>query len=390
MSMSPGPAGFDRVAIYAVHDEDSRGRAHPEDAPSTVESPFERDHARIIHCTAFRRLMHKTQVFVTEGGDHFRTRLTHTLEVAVHARSLARRLRLNEPLTTAIALAHDLGHPPFGHAGERALAELMTGFGGFEHNLQSLRVVDYLEHPYPGWRGLNLSFEVRESLLKHRLPDETIDYPGLAASRAELLSGGPQPPLEGQVADLADTITYTLHDIEDGLVECGLSETDLNGTRLWRGVAEKVREKCSAHSIHAVRRPILDALAEYLIDDAAKATLHRLRRLDPHTADAIRLGSGPLAGFSERVSSQLAELQQVLRRVVYGDQRVVRMDIKARRIVREVFEAYLAEPALLPARFRSRIADQGPHRVVADYIAGMTDRFCQHEHRRLFDAFHFD
>jgi len=355
-----------------------------------MDSPFELDHARIVHCTAFRRLMHKTQVFVTEGGDHFRTRLTHTLEVAVHARSLARRLRLNEPLTTAIALAHDLGHPPFGHAGERALAELMADFGGFEHNLQALRVVDYLEHPYPGWRGLNLSFEVRESLLKHHLPDETMAYPGLAAARAELLLIGPRPPLEGQVADLADTITYTLHDIEDGLVECGLGEADLNDTRLWRGVAEKVREKHHARSIHAIRRPILDALAEYLLEDAAQATRRRLERLSPDSSEAIRRWDATLAGFSDGVTAELAELQQLLRRVVYGNQRVVRMDIKARRIVHEVFEAYLAEPALLPARFRSRIPEQGPHRVVADYIAGMTDRFCQHEHRRLFDAFHFD
>ncbi len=388
--MSPSDQAIPQLAACAVSDGDLRGRAHPEDQPSAPESPFETDYARIVHCTAFRRLMHKTQVFVTEGGDHFRTRLTHTLEVAVHARRLARRLQLNEPLTVAVAMAHDLGHPPFGHAGETALAELMAGAGGFEHNLQSLRVVDYLEHPYPAWRGLNLSFEVRESLLKHRLPPrEAIGYPGLEAARREFLSVGVQPPLEGQVADLADGIAYTLHDIEDGLVECGLSEAELGRTDLWKTIAGKVREHHNSLSIHAVRRPILDALARFLLDDTAEATRGRLARLCLRDADAVRRHDTPLVDFSDEVKSQLTELQQLLRKAVYADQRVVRMDIKARRLVREVFEAYMAEPTLLPSRFRSRIDEQGPHRVIADYIAGMTDRFCQQEHRRLFDAFHF-
>lgn len=382
--MPDGSARSDHLAPYAVAEEWGRGRAHAEDLPGG-ESPFELDRSRIVNCMAFRRLMHKTQVFVTEGGDHFRTRLTHTLEVAAHAQRLARLLGLNEPLTEAIALAHDLGHPPFGHAGEAALAGLMTGHGGFEHNLQSLRVVELLEHPYPAFRGLNLTFEVRESLVKHRT---LFDRPDAAAqsddSIRRLLEAGPSPVLEGQAAALADTIAYTLHDIEDGLGECGLTEEALNQCALWEVAARPVRDRHPTGTVHSVRRPILDGLGRRLIEDAAAETGRRLREARVDHPDAVRRCVRTLAAFSEDVASGLRALQALLGESVYRNYRVARSDSKARRTIADLFAAFSAEPDLLPPRYRGRIPAQDVHRVICDYIAGMTDRYCQQEHRRLF------
>ena len=372
------------MAPYAVSDSVCRGRVNAEDV-TPDGSPFELDLSRIINCMAFRRLMHKTQVFVTEGGDHFRTRLTHTLEVAAQARRLARLLRLNEPLAEAVSLAHDLGHPPFGHAGEAALAALMADHGGFEHNRQSLRVIDYLEHPYPAFRGLNLTFEVRESLLKHRTlydrPDSSA--PADDAGRT-LLATGPSAVLEGQVAALADTIAYTLHDIEDGLGECGLSEDALNESALWREAARPVRSCHPGIPIQAIRRPILDGLARTLLHDAAEESRRRLAQAGVDHPDAVRLKVEPLVAFSEAVAGRLRELQGLLAQFVYRNHRVVCMDSRARRLVRNLFEAFVAEPELLPPRYLDRVREQDMHRTICDYIAGMTDRFCQREHRRLY------
>ena len=385
--MADRPTSPDDLAPYAVADNSSRGRAHAEDWPAD-ESPFELDRSRIVNCMAFRRLMHKTQVFITEGGDHFRTRLTHTLEVAAHARRLARMLRLNERLAEAVALAHDLGHPPFGHAGEAALAELTAGHGGFEHNRQSLRVVEYLEHPYPTFRGLNLTWEVRESLVKHRT---RYDNPDTACADDDsvrtLLAIGPSPVLEGQVAALADTIAYTLHDIEDGLGECGLTEEALNGCALWREAAQPLRVRHPTSSVHAVRRPILDHLAHRLLEDAAAETRRRVRESGVEQPDDVRGQAESLVAFSAEVDSRLRELQALLTQAVYRNYRVVRSDSKARRLIRDLFGAFAAESDLLPTRYRDRIPVQDPYRVICDYVAGMTDRFCQQEHRRLFAPF---
>jgi dGTPase len=377
------------LASCAVSAAQSRGRLHAE--PASREGAFELDRRRILDCMAFRRLTHKTQVFISDVGDHFRTRLTHTLEVASRAERLARAMGLNDCLASAIALAHDLGHSPFGHAGESALAERMADHGGFEHNVQSLRVVDYLEHPYPAFRGLNLSFEVRESLIKH---STRYDRPGRADAavegRAELMAAGPKACLEGQVVNLADTIAYTLHDIEDGMGQQVIDEDMLQAGRVWREAAAPVRAAHPRLSLQAIRRPILDRLADILIEDATAHTARQVSEAGVGDVDAVRRHPRELVGFSPQMQTGVEELQALLLRHVYRNHRVVRMDAKARRLVGDLFDAYLAEPALLPERFAARVAQQGAHRVICDYIAGMTDRFCQREHGRLFAPFSFD
>jgi dGTPase len=380
----------DRLHPCAVYDESSRGRMHAESA-NPDEPAFEIDRSRILSCMAFRRLMHKTQVFVTDCGDHFRTRLTHTLEVVAQAQRLSRRLNLNPRLAGAIALAHDLGHSPFGHAGESALAQLMKDHGGFEHNVQSLRVVDYLEHPYPRFRGLNLSFELREALIKHRTK---YDRPGDVAhtdeSINELLRCGPQSSLEGQVANLADGIAYTLHDIEDGIVAGLLSEAALQQCSIWREAAAEIRKSNSDAPIAAIKRPILDAIADRIVDGAVSHSKALLEEAALPDVDAVRAHATELIAFSPQIRQDLDELQTCLVDSVYHNARVVRMDAKAERLINKLFSAYLGEPRLMPMRYSDRIADGGPHRVICDYIAGMTDRFCQEEYQRLFSPFHFD
>ena len=367
----------------------SLGREHVESIGADL--PFEVDRRRILNCMAFRRLMHKTQVFVSDGGDHFRTRLTHTLEVASQAERLARLLNINDRLAGAIALAHDLGHPPFGHAGEMELAALMADHGGFEHNVQSLRVIDYLEHPYPGFRGLNLSYELRESLVKHHTRYDRPQRPASGNAALDALwQSGPYAPLEGQVANLADAIAYTLHDIEDGIGEGALDEKTLMASSLWRETVAPVRSSNADAPLLAIRRPVLEALASRLSEDAAEASRERIAKSGVVDIDGVRNHASELIGFSPSIQTAVEELQEVLFKKVYRNHRVVRMDSKSRRLIRDLFQAYLAEPQLLPERFSARVPEQGPHRVICDYIAGMTDRFCQREHRRLFAPFHYD
>jgi dGTPase len=371
----------------AVRDDQTGGRRHSE--PSPGDSPFELDRRRLLHCTAFRRLVHKTQVFVSHEGDHFRTRLTHTLEVAAHAERIAHRLGLNATLAGAVALAHDLGHPPFGHAGEKALGEVMVGHGGFEHNVQSLRVVDYLEHPYPAFRGLNLSFEVREGLIKHTtLYDRPVASDDPAC--AELFAAGPRPPLEGQVVNVADLLTYTLHDIEDGLMQFMIDEPALMGSRLWRDASEPVRRSWPDLDISAVRRPILDAMAELMIEDCVEESRRRIAEAGVKSTDEVRCCGRDLIALSAEMSREVAVLQGLLKEYVYRNYRVVRMDAKARRMIRDLFAAYVAEPYLMPPRYVRRVKEQGIERVVCDYVAGMTDRFCRRECARLFSPESFD
>ncbi|MCZ6698256.1 MAG: dNTP triphosphohydrolase [Planctomycetota bacterium] len=384
--MTPESTESADPARYAVLDADSRGRVHPE--PERIDRPFEFDRYRTLSCTAFRRLLKKTQVFVSGVSDHFRTRLTHTLEVEFQARSLARSLRLNEALAGAVALAHDLGHSPFGHAGEAALDLLMREHGGFEHNVQSLRVVDYLEHPYPAFRGLNLSFELRESLVKHRTRYDRPNPDGRSDPLiGPLLEVGPGAPLEGQVANLADVMAYTLHDVEDGIGDGALDESALAQSVLWRDASEGIGP---GSALRAIRRPILDRLANRLLGDAAAESRRRIGRAGIGTVQDVRNCESELVAFSPGVEAGVEELHRVLVERVYRNHRVVRMDSKARRIIRDLFEAYLAETQLIPERFRERIPDQGAHRVICDYIAGMTDPFCQLEHQRVFAPFHFE
>lgn len=380
------------LATYAVHDDRSLGRPHaetPADLAAGADSPFEIDRRRILHCTAFRRLVHKTQVFVSHEGDHFRTRLTHTLEVTAHAQRLARRLNLNATLAGAVAMAHDLGHPPFGHAGEKALNELMAGRGGFEHNVQSLRVVDYLEHPYPAFRGLNLSFELRESLIKHCTPYDRPDESATSdPTLAALYACGPLPPLEGQVANLADLIAYSLHDLEDGLMQGMLDESLLAESTLWRDAFGRVRAQWPDRPLVGIRRPVLDAIADRLVQDVAEESARRIAGVK--TVDDVRRAGRPLIAFSGDMQERVDALQRILMTHVYRNHRVVRMDAKARRLIRDLFQAYCDEPYLMPQRYVERIAEQGLERVVCDYVAGMTDRFCRQECARLFDPGHHE
>ncbi|HEY8355894.1 MAG TPA: deoxyguanosinetriphosphate triphosphohydrolase [Ramlibacter sp.] len=367
------------LAAYACDPAHSRGRRHPEPkAPTRTE--FQRDRDRIVHSTAFRRLVYKTQVFLNHEGDLFRTRLTHSLEVAQLARSIARPLGLNEDLVEAIALAHDLGHTPFGHAGQDALDACMAQHGGFEHNLQSLRVVDALEERYPSFDGLNLCFETREGVLKHcsRRNAEQIERaePGGVGRR---FLDRTQPGLEAQLCNLADEIAYNAHDIDDG-VRSGLitleqvAQVPLFGAHVAASLHDHPQLQGRRLLYEAIRR-MLSALVYDAIDTTAAA----LRAAQPASADAAR-GMAPLVRFSDAARSQSAELKSFLFRDLYRHPRVTDTTGQAQEVVRELFARYLDAPGEMQAGFAAR-ADTP--RAVADYIAGMTDRYALREHERL-------
>jgi dGTPase len=332
------------------------------------------DRQRVVHSAAFRRLQYKTQVFVALESDHYRTRLTHTLEVAHLARCLAEALGLNGDLAEVVALAHDLGHPPFGHAGEQALNECMKDHGGFEHNVHALRVVEYLEHPYPTFRGLNLTRCVRECLAKHTTQ---YDRPG-----PHPLQDGRPPPLEGQVAALADQLAYGLHDLQDGVYAELVEPEQLAALELWRSVYSGPADP-AGHAWRAGLRPAIDNIQSTLIEDALAETR---RRLAEHGGGR---GAGPeragveTVALSAKMEERVVELEAFLRAQVYNHERLVRMDSEARRVITAVFQAYVEQPRLMPPRFAGRVAEQGVQRVVVDYVAGMTDRFCTREHARL-------
>ncbi|MEJ8813865.1 deoxyguanosinetriphosphate triphosphohydrolase [Variovorax ureilyticus] len=367
------------LAPYASHASLSRGRRHAE-APAPTRDAFQRDRDRIVHSTAFRRLVYKTQVFLNHEGDLFRTRLTHSLEVAQLGRSVARALRLNEDLVEAIALAHDLGHTPFGHAGQDALDACMQDHGGFEHNLQSLRVVDELEHRYPRYDGLNLSFETREGILKHcsRANAERLDAaePGGVARR---FIDRTQPSLEAQLCNLADEIAYNAHDIDDG-VRSGLIDIERLGEL---GLFERYRRETLAEfPALRGRRVLYEAIRRMLsaqVYDVIDATSAAIRFAAPSDADAARK-AGPLVLFSDTMRRESSELKRFLLRNLYRHPRVTATTDQAKDVVRELFDAYLADAAQMPERHGER-TDR--HRAVADYIAGMTDRFAIREYERL-------
>jgi len=363
---------------YAATAANSRGREHGESFPRNAD-PFAIDRQRVLHSAAFRRLERKTQVFVTSEHDHFRTRLTHTLEVASVARRLCTALQVNGMVGELIALTHDLGHPPFGHAGEKALAELMADHGGFEHNSQSLRVIEYLEHPYPPFRGLNASYEVRESLAKHcTLYDKPGRHP---------LADGTHAPIEGQIANIADRLAYDCHDLEDALGAGLIGEEQLATVALWAEAAAEPRSQYPDLPLAAIRRPILDQLEAAMLGDIVACSRRRITAAGIKTIDDVRACGQLSVDFSPAMESRVAELEAFLKEHVYRHPRLVRMDNKAKRFVHALFEAYLAEPKLLPPRFVDRIAELGAHRVICDYVAGMTDRFAQNEHKRLFEPF---
>ena len=364
-------------APYAADPERSRGRGHLE-RPPRERSEYQRDRDRIIHSTAFRRLEYKTQVFVNHEGDLFRTRLTHSLEVAQLSRSVARSLWLDEDLTEAIALAHDLGHTPFGHSGQDALNACMKPYGGFEHNLQSLRVVDVLEQRYGAFDGLNLTFETREGILKHcsvRNARELGDV-------GERFLAKRRPSLEAQIANLADEIAYNNHDVDDGLRSGLLELEQLSEVAIFKRHMEVALNEfpnlTGRRLIHETVRRMIDTLMTDLIESSAAM----IRMAAPCDLEAVR-DAPELIGFSEHIREQQLELKRFLHQNLYRHFRVARMSSKARRIVTELFNAFLQEPDLLPPEFQLRAADNKP-RAIADYIAGMTDRYAMIEHRRLF------
>jgi dGTPase len=387
------------ASSYAVPDSVATDRPHPESEAGMV-SGFGLDRWRVFNCSAFRRLQYKTQVFVIDEGDHYRTRLTHTLEVAQISRILAERLGLNPGLTEVIAIVHDLGHPPFGHAGEAALHELMSDHGGFDHNLQALRVIDLLEHPYRYFHGLNLANVVRWAHQLHstagnlpiqapcEVPSESYEPRGEARGRSPgLPADWRHQPLEGQVTNLADRIAYDVHDVEDALAAGLVSERDLHGVRLWRLAAEPVRREWPDLPLPAVRRHILDAMARRLVDDLVAATQRNLASMAGQGWEAFCRIESPTVTLPPETEAMLAEHEAFLAERAYGHSRVAAMDYKARLIIRALFEAHVQQPRLLPVRYFDRIERQGLHRVVCDYIAGMTDRFCQDVYHNLFEPF---
>ena len=378
------------AACYATRPEDSRGRLHSE-PESPTRSVFQRDRDRIVHSAAFRRLEHKTQVFVYHEGDHYRTRLTHSLEVAQIARSVSRELGLDEDLAEALALAHDLGHTPFGHAGEDALNAAMEPFGGFDHNAQAVRVLTAFERRYAAFDGLNLTWETLEGVAKHNGPVDPRTVPETLAAynRRHDLELHTWAGPEAQVAAHADDIAYCNHDLDDGL-RAGLFEVDALAAVPFVGAAlERVRARHPGlergRTIHEVIRRLIDAMIVDLVDE----TRTRVGRHRPDCAAAVRALGAPLVGFSSDMRARAGELKTFLTQRMYRHFRVNRMASKARRVVTELFRLFLAEPQCLPADWSRRAGAPGAPataRVVADYIAGMTDRYALTEHARLFDV----
>ena len=373
------PGDAPGLSPYAACSSRSRGRVHAE-PPPTGRDEFQRDRDRIIHSTAFRRLEYKTQVFVNHEGDLFRTRLTHSLEVAQIARSIARNLGLNEALTEAISLAHDLGHTPFGHAGQDALNACMAEHGGFEHNLQSLRVVDLLEERYADFDGLNLTFETREGILKHcsRRNAERLGPIG------ERFLRGEQPSLEAQLANVADELAYNNHDVDDGLRSGLITLEQLEQVGIFARHIAEVRARYPGLAGRRLIHETIRRMINTLVIDLTNESRRLIAGHAPASIDAVRM-SPPMIGFSSAVAAEQVELKQFLRHALYRHYRVVRMSGKSQRILSELFSAFIGDHRLLPPQDQAR-AGVDAARAIADYIAGMTDRYAIREHRRLFSV----
>jgi dGTPase len=383
------------LAPYAMPSRASRGRKHPEPG-HPFRSLYQRDRERVVHCTAFRRMTGKTQVLVASVNDHHRTRLTHTLEVTQLARTVARRLRLNEDLAEAIALAHDIGHPPFGHAGESALNECLKPFGGFDHNLFGLRRVDELEERYPQFPGLNLSFEVREAFIQH---SGRRDAPECAEFRD---AGGPL--LEAQIADVVDSIAYDTHDTDDALGLGFISLEELRRVEFWAEATERVHAHTPGLADSPLRVAVVRELLAWQVTDLLEETANRIASANIRSVDDVRSAAKPLVGFTANVRRMKAGLERFLHERVYKHHRVLRMTANGKRILQALFAEYVRSPELLPEKHLRRwtgadaiigrpppswvTASRTQHacleRVVGDYLAGMTDRFAQLEYRRLF------
>jgi dGTPase len=363
------------LAPYGMRSRASRGRVYAEDE-HPYRTAYQRDRDRIIHTTAFRRLEYKTQVFVNTEGDYYRTRLTHTLEVAQIGRTLARALGANEDLSEAVCLVHDIGHPPFGHSGEHALNELMRDHGGFDHNQQSLRVVETLERRYPDWPGLNLTYELREGIVKHETEYDV--------SSAQSFDPDKRGLLEAQIANAADEIAYNAHDLDDGLRAKLFTPEDLNGIELWDRVKHSVGWD-GADFDEMWRHRLIRRLIGLEVTDVINATEERLAVAGVKSIGDIQALDHNLIGFSDALKQINRGLKNFLYTRMYRHTRVIRMQTKADRLLSELFAAYIAEPGQLPRSAQLRIEEDGLHRAVCDYMAGMTDRFALDEHAKMFD-----
>jgi dGTPase len=376
------------LAAYAARPERSRGRIHDEAAPR-FRSEYQRDRDRIVHSSAFRRLVYKTQVFVNHEGDLYRTRITHSLEVAQIARTIARTLQLNESLTEAICLAHDLGHTPFGHAGQDALNDCMREHGGFEHNLQSLRVVDELEERYADFPGLNLTYECREGILKHC----SVSNARKLGALGERFIKREQPGLEAQLANLADEIAYNNHDVDDGLRAGLITIEELREAQLFRRQYDRVKAQHPDLDGRRLVYEVVRHMIDFVVTDLITATQAAIARAAPASIDDVRRLGEPLVGFGEQARAEHLELKRFLRAHVYQHYKVQRMTTKAKRMMRELFDTFMSDVNLMPPEHSATAlklahsdGEAGKARAVADYIAGMTDRYAILEHRRLFDA----
>ena len=363
------------LAPYATRSKDTKGRAYLDSEPD-YRTSFQRDRDRILHTTAFRRLEYKTQVFITFEGDYFRTRLTHTLEVAQIGRTLARALGGNEDLVEAICLAHDLGHSPFGHSGEVALARLMKDYGGFDHNKQSLRIVTELEQRFPEFPGLNLTWEVREGMVKHESEYDISD----AREYNPDLRGN----LETQIANVADELAYTTHDLDDGFRSGMITPQLLEGVALWEILRETFNWRGPALD-DLERHRMIRHLVGLMVTDMLQATDARLNESSAKSAQDIQRLKHNVIGYSEDNQRRNRELKDFLYSNLYRHSRVVRMQVKAERVISDLFNAYRDEPAILPDHVQAFIPKRGLERTICDYVAGMTDRYAIEEHKRLFD-----
>ena len=367
------------LAPYAMKSGDSKGRQYPdEEAP--YRTVFQRDRDRILHTTAFRRLEYKTQVFVNHEGDYFRTRLTHTLEVAQIGRTIARALGANEDLVEAICLAHDMGHPPFGHSGETSLARLMAEHGGFDHNRQTLRIVTFLEARYKDFPGLNLSYEVREGIVKHETAYDISDATGYEPEK--------RANLEAQIANISDELTYTAHDLDDGLYAGLLVPREVDGLALW----ELGKESIAIETVEfdeLSRHRLIRRLIGLLVNDVITATNDRIEAANPQSMQDLQEMPHNVIGHSERMAAMTREMKAYLFENMYRHYRVVRMAQKAEHFITSLFQAYISEPAQLPKsiQVRWKNGDDSLARVVCDYIAGMTDRYALQEYEKLFNPF---
>lgn len=365
----------ERLAPYAMLSQNSLGRAYPEQE-HPYRTAYQRDRDRIIHTTAFRRLEYKTQVFLTTEGDYYRTRLTHTIEVAQIGRTIARALRVNEDLTEAICLAHDLGHGPFGHSGEAALNDLMADYGGFDHNFQSFRIVEKVENRFPDFKGLNLTWEVREGILKHETEYDR--------SHVTELEPEWRPTLEAQIVNLADEIAYNTADLDDGLRSGMITLQQLNEVRVWQLVLTELEIAPFQPLTDMDRHRIIRRLVGKAVTDVIQATHANLEANTIDNVPALRQANANMVSYSLEGNELFWELKDFLYRNLYRHWRVMRVNLKARRFVTELFEVYVNHPFILPDTVQVEIERKGLHRTVCDYIAGMTDRFALQEHDRLF------